>query len=1113
MEIYIYNAIFYNRDLHRKEKKLVYEKELIETKVSHVYENTDNGYDSDMETGYFDQMPTNNVTTTRRFIATLFGKYGDKNISIHVIDYKPRFYIKIPRFITNHEEFKTNLLKFIFMNNIIMAKHRDIDLLHSCKVVYKISMDGYKGDMKSAFILFEFNNSNTRKKYYNKLNLISYVNNKFIVHKYSKNKPPNTLQVYEYSDDYRYKFYHDAKVIYKKILEPCGWIKLTNFTNITTEKIMIDEYEVSCRYTDILQDNVIDKPLPIFKTIAWDIETYPLETYNELYKTRIKKYIYELKEQGITDKNKIVECMNRDNIVELTKDHMFNCHGTSNKDIIFCIGATIIEHKDGDINGKWKNVIITIGKNDEEKVKKANNEEKYLNLHIIQVKNEQELIIKFIELIRNENPNFLYTFNGHTYDHMWLYNRARALGIHKSHCLKFSKFRTLSTKIHTKSVSKKDRKNIYNYTIIQNYGMVDIDIMKYFIGLNSSEYKEINLKWLTKYLLRDYADRQKVTLSYKDMYKSIYNYYQNDGDTFDVSYYCIYDCISLIYLSYVIKLQQDTLMGAVVTMMPADVYINSKQMAIVMSLMSYTGNDMGYLIPTKQYSSEKHMENIFVRDKELKKLYDLKQITKQQVIKTDRCKGGMVQTCKTGIHRLVGTPDVKSEYPNMIIAFNICPSTIIRDKKYLKHGDKYNTITWTRIDDKEFTSSFINTRVGVLPTVEKRLLAARNKIKAQMKQFIKDNLHKYGGDFTKVMQDPIYIAMDKLQLKYKVACNGAYGVFGSAYFSLFDLAISSSITQKAREYIKLNDIFYDKLYDMETVYGDTDSLFLKWNNKKTMKCNPNYDPNLPSYGDFNPNIIPRTEEELFYEYYDEYAKAVTHFNKVISSWGKENVEMELEKVWLNVMLITKKKYAGKMCEQRDHKKGKLKAMGMDFIKRNSSAINKYIGDELVKVVTSYQDEELIHKFKTRFFELIDRIYDNEFPVNMFVIRTKFGGLENYKSNTCLQMKIYEKIMELDSNAIITAGTSLEYVYIRSPISIGIRGGLTFQPKSNMAFPYQYLSSDQKIDYYSYIKFSISSFEYLLTLAIDGCDSVKDLEKYVLRYIITKHDTDLIRKYK
>ena len=165
--------------------------------------------------------------------------------------------------------------------------------------------------------------------------------------------------------------------------------------------------------------------------------------------------------------------------------------------------------------------------------------------------------------------------------------------------------------------------------------------------------------------------------------------------------------------------------------------------------------------------------------------------------RTDQIEGGYVHTMNPGLYHWVCVLDFKSMYPSLIIARNICFTTLSDDGEIVSpNGVRYMS--------KE-------RRVGILPRILEELMRKRDEIKAKMKKTENKDEYHY---------------LDGLQAAVKVLMNTFYGVFASSFYRFTDKSIGSSITAFARATVTgiINEVEKEGI---PVIYSDTDSVFMQ----------------------------------------------------------------------------------------------------------------------------------------------------------------------------------------------------------------------------------------------------------------------------------------------
>ena len=163
----------------------------------------------------------------------------------------------------------------------------------------------------------------------------------------------------------------------------------------------------------------------------------------------------------------------------------------------------------------------------------------------------------------------------------------------------------------------------------------------------------------------------------------------------------------------------------------------------------------------------------------------------------DQIEGGYVHSMTPGLYHWVCVEDFKSMYPSLIIAKNICFTTLCEDGEIISPSG-------ARFMSKE-------RREGLLPRILEDLMAERDRIKKLMKQTTDPHEHNY---------------LDGLQAAVKVLMNTFYGVFASTFYRFTDKSIGAAITAFARANT-IGIINQVESEGIHVIYSDTDSIFMQ----------------------------------------------------------------------------------------------------------------------------------------------------------------------------------------------------------------------------------------------------------------------------------------------
>lgn len=204
------------------------------------------------------------------------------------------------------------------------------------------------------------------------------------------------------------------------------------------------------------------------------------------------------------------------------------------------------------------------------------------------------------------------------------------------------------------------------------------------------------------------------------------------------------------------------------------------------------------------------------------------EVSEERYIENDELKGGAVLVPEKGLLEDIVILDYKSLYPTIMMAHNLCYSTVVTGKS--PQGDH----TTTAPSGGKFVAPEVSP--GIVPGVLRELLDQRTQTKRLMKA---------AGEEERRFLDAKQYAM-------KILLNSFYGYSGYARARLYSLAVANAVTSFGREnIIKTKKIVDDigslylvdgsvvtrdelalgkagaKRFDLSVVYGDTDSVFVR----------------------------------------------------------------------------------------------------------------------------------------------------------------------------------------------------------------------------------------------------------------------------------------------
>ncbi len=270
--------------------------------------------------------------------------------------------------------------------------------------------------------------------------------------------------------------------------------------------------------------------------------------------------------------------------------------------------------------------------------------------------------------------------------------------------------------------------------------------------------------------------------------------------------------------------------------------------------------------------------------------------------KEKELKGATVLEPVTGLHAETCTVvlDFKSLYPSLIRTFNICPTTLILDKKYEKFSHHISPVGSKFVD--------IEVRNGVIPHILGELLETRFAIKRAMKKEKNKNKHDL---------------LNAKQLAIKIMANSFYGYMGYVRSRLYKIDIANSITSYGRENIQKTKKIVESKFGVKVIYGDTDSVFIE------TKTN---------------NV-------------DEAAKIAKEMAKYVSDQLPGYLVLDFDKLYRTFLILTKKRYAGwKFDETPDGGwKDKIDMKGIETVRRDWCSLVTSVMNEILEIILKKGD--------------------------------------------------------------------------------------------------------------------------------------------------------------
>lgn len=391
---------------------------------------------------------------------------------------------------------------------------------------------------------------------------------------------------------------------------------------------------------------------------------------------------------------------------------------------------------------------------------------------------------------------------------------------------------------------------------------------------------------------------------------------------------------------------------------------------------------------------------------------------------TEKFQGAYVVDPKPGVYRNVICMDFSSLYPSIIRAHNLDYTTYVPEDDYTIPDSMCNIIEWDEnpkkngIETIHYRYRFIKPEYhkGILPLILDDFTNARSIAKKEMEKHMvpdTDGQPLKGHEIE-------FASSNSKQKELKVSSNSIYGLMGFRKGRMGLLPGAMSTTALGRQSIqKVIDHINTKYVDVGAtlVYGDTDSAmftFKNWN-FYTSFCNG-----------------PKLADE-------------------ITEMFPPPMKIAFEKIFDVFLILTKKRYAGYICNEKREIKQFMKK-GLILARRNYCKFSKDIYTEVLKL---YMDNTYNDKFKqdsdkqrvyndvmALIFDKIKLLMSGQVPLDDLKIRntwnptvvktfkTDYGEIEylTYKQPQAHDVLVH-KLLDLGFD--IKSGDIIYYVFVEN----------------------------------------------------------------------------------
>jgi DNA polymerase I/DNA polymerase-2 len=331
-------------------------------------------------------------------------------------------------------------------------------------------------------------------------------------------------------------------------------------------------------------------------------------------------------------------------------------------------------------DGKQKIVMLSMKSKNFEKVL-TYKKDKHYGKYVEVVKDEKELLEKFVEIINKENPDILLGYNSDLFDMQVIQQKADELKVDLTLSRDFSKLK-FARRARVSSARLK--------------GRVHIDLFEFINNILSPQLQTevLTLDDVSAELLGD----KKIEIEYEEILES----WRKGKDLGKLAEYCLKDSELTLRLGEFILPQ---------------VY----QLSKLVGQLAFDASRMTYSQLVEWYLSKRAfaMNYIIPNQPKWEEIQTRREVSPYV--------GGFVKEPVAGLHEDIAVMDFRSLYPSIIATFNISPETFNCDccrDGYEVPETKY----W-----------FCKRKEGFVSTVIKELIEKRTEIKEKMKKLKRDS--------------------------------------------------------------------------------------------------------------------------------------------------------------------------------------------------------------------------------------------------------------------------------------------------------------------------------------------------------------------------------------
>jgi DNA polymerase delta subunit 1 len=531
---------------------------------------------------------------------------------------------------------------------------------------------------------------------------------------------------------------------------------------------------------------------------------------------------------------------------------------------------------------------------------------------------EADLLREWAKMVRSLDPDVLTGYNIFGFDFEYLHSRAVALGVESHLARDLTRLPEVPAKLVVREMSSSALgDNILKF--IDMPGRVLVDLMK--VVQRDHRLESYKLDAVARHFTGDAKD----DISPKDIFRLQKG---SDEDRAVIARYCVQDCALCNQLVSKLEILANNIGMANVCWVPLSHIFMRGQGVKIFSLVAKQCREDGFLIPTKRY------------------------IPRPDGGDEEGYEGAIVLEPETGMYldEPVSVLDYNSLYPSSMISENISHDTLVLDDR---RGNEAAAEGVEFVEVRPAADArpcrFAQTRKGVLPRILEMLLLNRKQTRERAKhvRVLDGEAIVFEGperDVPDALRGEPYAVrpayssferavLDGLQLAYKVTANSLYGQMGARTSPLYLREVAACTTATGRAMIMQAKDFIETRFHGRVVYGDTDSLFVV----------------------FPPPASPQSSDLCERDTLASSIAAGQSVSRDIKAHLKQPHNLEYEKTFFPLVLLSKKRYVGLQYEDDPDAQPKQKSMGIALKRRDYAPVVKQCYGGVIDIILTRRD--------------------------------------------------------------------------------------------------------------------------------------------------------------